>query len=424
MYKYFLLKDQNFLVRYKLNQRNPEKGRATGGSNNSKGAIFSYESLEEYQTFRGIISIEADTNEEINDKFEKINNYLKNGFYLGKSKRASYGGKVSLEWKEPRDREFDGFGNSFFQLLSFNEDLEEGKEINILLTSPYVGRDKCTGVISPKCIFEDIRQAFDNKVSLDNSKICGSIQTIGSYNKTWKSEMPQLTVLNAGTVFNIKITSRIEAETLKSIEAKGIGIRKNEGLGSFVMMKSFNNEFRIPKEIVTYKQPEIDCPDIARKIENDIVLRELKKAISKKVSKDIEVSERIPPNHLLNRFRYIIRNNYNDNKKALRQVYEMLSDSEKGFKQPALLYLKKCHIGKESLFEKLVKMLSDINDVELLNSYEFDELSNYFFLPPKNENENSWNLFKKNNIIEAKRYYLETLIHLMFLNNRISVSED
>ena len=59
-----------------------------------------------------------------------------------------------------------------------------------------------------------------------------SIREVYGYNRIWKGAVPSAVMYEAGSVFYIKAVGMLQKEKLRSLEKKGIGIRRNEGFGT------------------------------------------------------------------------------------------------------------------------------------------------------------------------------------------------
>lgn len=66
-----------------------------------------------------------------------------------------------------------------------------------------------------------------------------SIREVNGYNRIWKGNVPSAVMYEAGSVFYIKASGKVEEEKLYKLQKKGIGIRRNEGFGQIAVMDSY-----------------------------------------------------------------------------------------------------------------------------------------------------------------------------------------
>ena len=397
------------------NQIDPNKGRAWNDGHETIGAIFSYESLVEKQVFRGIIKITQETEEAINEIINDIKelfSQLNNIISIGKSKNTGYGGNIVIDFVSENGckREFNKYGG---KIRIVNATIKNNDNFYLLLTSPYIGRDRITGSIDSYNIINDINELFNGKIDINNIKICSSSRTIGGFNKKWQSEIPQTDSLEAGTVIALKAITDINENEWLEIEQNGLGIRKNEGFGSFILLDSIN--LGLEKLETKYaNRPNALITNLVRDIENRIVLKELEKEIYSKVAYDIRniKTESIPPNHLLGRFRNLINSNLTDDK-IINNLKIWLGDDDRSLKSQAKKHLYKCKINGKSLFVFL-KDLVDNGEVFINNSNI--NLENYFFL--EEDSRKSFDNFTMKNKNKIILKYLKTLIQMLSLKNR------
>lgn len=404
------------------NQIDSNKGRAwTNEKEESLGAIFSYESIKEGQSFRGVIKITGQTDDEISNKRKKIFELLpnKNRIFLGKSKIAGYGGNAELEWldQEGKTREISKY-RGLYEIK--NGSVQENEIFYLYLTSPYIGRDSKTGCVDPYAIFDDIRNLFgENNIEIceNNARICSSTKQIGGFNKKWQCEFPQVASLDAGSIISLKAKKLISKDDILEKEQKGLGIRKNEGFGSFLLLEKNNKiDFSLLKfeNEVEERPNDIVENETLSKMEESIVLKQLEKIIVTKVTEDLRSGnvKNIPPNYLLGRFRNLINNNSIDN--TIKNLKIWLGDGEHCLKSQAKNHLRKCKIKNQTLLDLLKSISNDTFRDDFYASFKI--LKNYFFI--KEDCDKAFEEFKQNNKDKIKIDYLNTLIKMMALKNR------
>ncbi|MEI6043463.1 MAG: hypothetical protein WCS37_03620, partial [Chloroflexota bacterium] len=203
-------------------------GRALKGANN--GAVFVYEAFEPGQRFEGrILGPKAELEKFYQQlKWEDEPPMLR----LGRSRATQYGGSVRLELLglEKFKREIAG---------SESITTDEGHLV-LTLTSHLLLREQQTGyVASPffKEQFPTERLAKLLKLSsgeLELEKYYVRHLTLGNYSSVWRLPRLQWSALEAGSTFIFKVPTSQHLNLVRA-ERSGLGLRKGEGFGRFVL---------------------------------------------------------------------------------------------------------------------------------------------------------------------------------------------
>ena len=197
-----------------------------------KNILFRYESISKGQEFRGIIKVEDDT------YVDEIKGILEDTIvYIGGSKGSGYG-RCRIKNMEVVEN------NPEYYIFEDKDDFEE--YIYLLAMSDIIYRNELgeyKTLIEPKYLCE--------KLKLENVEyIDSNIETkrITSFNNKWNCHTPQIVGIKAGSVFKYKIHGDIDEDILRNFMDKGIGERKVDGFGRFIILDSFNDSYLNEKQ--------------------------------------------------------------------------------------------------------------------------------------------------------------------------------
>ena len=189
--------------------------------------LFSYEAIKKGQVFKGIIKVEK--NEYENEIIELLENQI---LYVGGSKGSGYGKcrvtKVEVMEENP---EYKQFVNCY--------DFDD--EIYLVALSDIIYRND----IGQYSTYID-EEFIKNNLELDNVEFTGSsIETVDvtAFNNKWNCCMPQIRAIKAGSVFKYKISGEVKLELLKKFMDKGIGERRQDGFGRFVILSKLEETY-------------------------------------------------------------------------------------------------------------------------------------------------------------------------------------
>ena len=204
--------------------------------NKDKNNIYRYEAIKQGQTFIGIITFDG-TEEQLNQCVELLEDNI---FYLGGSKGTGYG-KCKLTDVEVYDNnvEIVAMDDNFYE-----EDSSE--TFYILALSDIISRNQwgqVIGSIDANYLKEQLRL---EEVELIGGSV--ATQLISGYNNTWKTRIPQITGIKAGSVLKYKFKGKVDNALVKELMDRGIGDRREEGYGRFILMNNIGAAKLLPFE--------------------------------------------------------------------------------------------------------------------------------------------------------------------------------
>lgn len=343
-------------------QRDRQKGKAW----KKVGAIFTFESLDEDQTFEGSIQLRGKSKEALAELETRLRGLLREKTLLfGRSRRAAYGGMAKLTLGAATcDREVSGSGCD--GLMPLYGDIPENRLFRVLLTSQCIVRNPNTGQVDPAALEPLLLELFNKNVVLDRKRL--SFELVGGFNRKWGLELPQVLAVAAGSVLVFSAKQAIAHQDLLKLENEGIGERKSEGFGRFLLLDK-------PMPIINLKQfsaesdaPPLsgDRPDLVKVIESRI----LKTALDKRIEENAmlvagncaALSKNLPTNSLIGRLRNPLRGT--DSVRAIDTLKARLRDSESGgLKRPAMEQLEKCEVERGVSLYSWLLLAMNTNEV-------------------------------------------------------------
>lgn len=201
---------------------------------NEESKMFRYEAIDEGQSFTGIIQCEDAA------RASQLQQLITGKvFYLGGSRGSGYGRcrVVTAEcsnWKAIHE-----------ELLGEQSVEHETENVlrvyalsNLILTDEW-GRP--TGRIAEDIIEE---QLHITDVKLQKSYV--STFLTSGFNHTWKARQTQQSAVMAGSVYVYTYRGQLDTADVMAWEEKGVGGRKQEGFGRFLLNPCLNQELRTP----------------------------------------------------------------------------------------------------------------------------------------------------------------------------------
>lgn len=247
----------------------------------SKNKLFRYESIKKEQLFQGIIKVE---DEEILPEIEKL---FKNEIvYLGGSKGSGYGKcqirNINIVDKNPEYKSFKirgDFGQDLYLLalsdIIFKNDVGEYKT--------YIDDETICKALNLKSV-DFVDSAIDTKV-------------VTNFNNKWNCSNPAIKSIGAGSVFKYRISGEINKTELERFLDEGIGERKLDGFGRFVLLEDISDATVYQKEDCKVKESKREIINVPNKnieyVKNiiDIIYeKRLEDSISKRV---IEIDDNL-----------------------------------------------------------------------------------------------------------------------------------
>lgn len=331
-----------------------QRDRVKGRPGKDSGAIFAYEYLEADQVFRGAIQIaQAEA-----ARAARIKELLEQPIFIGRSRRAGYGGEAVIEFIGDGSRqEYDNISDR----LSNNVQAEE--RFRVMLTSAYIGRHPATGQIDPAAMELELDSLLNGAINVERRRSDFSI--IGGFNQKWRLELPQVLSVAPGSVLVLKAEQEIPIAILQEIEQAGLGERRSEGFGRLVFLKHSESREIFP---LRDPEPEVETAKSAGEaavtkedrtqllfIEMRIVRAAACAELDRIARLDIAAAaEKTPTAALLGRLRTLFRSVTDEKtaRRALSIVAVWCSDDESNpniLKRPAREKLDRCKIFTSNL---------------------------------------------------------------------------
>ena len=215
------------------------------GEKNDENKIFRYEVIKANQKFRGYIKVEDKFEEYIDD----IKNLLNNTFYIGGSKGSGYGlckiDNIKVLNENPEYKYFE-------KVMDLDEEyFEDEEKIYIYALSDIIYRNKLGQY---KTIFDEDFVAKNigvDKVEV-NKECYVDTEYCTSFNNKWGYRQPIISAIKAGSIISYDIKEgEIDLDNVKEFIDSGIGERKNDGYGRFIILNSLSGEI-----VTKYKKKE------------------------------------------------------------------------------------------------------------------------------------------------------------------------
>lgn len=199
-------------------------------SRDKNNKIFRYEAIKEGNEFKGIIKCRV-------EYLDKVKDVLERGiFYLGGSKGSGYG-KCTVSNITLKDENPEVTYLKEEKLL--NEELfNKESSIYLFLTSDLILRNSLGVFLSyPE------EEYLKEKLGLENviyEEAFIDIDTFTSFNNKWKYRLPIIDGVKSGSLIKYRIKGRINIDKLINFIDEGIGERKQEGFGRFIILPNMN----------------------------------------------------------------------------------------------------------------------------------------------------------------------------------------
>lgn len=226
------------------NFRNRKKGKGT----KSEGEIFRYEAIDSEQNFKAIILC---YNTDLLGTLQTLLPESSN-IWFGGSQSAGYG-KTKIEKVEP-------LADNWCEVeIPANQRVNNDRLI-ITLLSDTILRDDCGQTVADANLIQSAIQQTIGKIlpSPESVIIYASSTLIGGFNRKWGLPLPQVPALLAGSVIVFEGIT-LNTDQIEQLEYYGIGERRNEGFGRFVVnwQEEENLQARSPNK-KTQEQPILE----------------------------------------------------------------------------------------------------------------------------------------------------------------------
>ncbi|HHV26929.1 MAG TPA: hypothetical protein GXX63_07010 [Tissierellia bacterium] len=191
----------------------------------NKNKLFRYDAIKSGQVFKGIIKVEDEEYiEEIKDLLdEKV-------VYIGGSKGSGYGKSLIYGMEVVGENP---------EIRQFKTNYDFDKHIYLIAMSDIIYR---TELGEYKTFIDE--EFIEKSLELESVEyIDSSIQTnnVTSFNNKWNCYLPQITAIKAGSIFKYRITGELNKKLVKDFIDEGIGERKIDGFGRFMIIDSLDD---------------------------------------------------------------------------------------------------------------------------------------------------------------------------------------
>lgn len=246
-----------------------------------KNKLFRYEAIKKGQVFQAIIKIEDKKD------LKEVEELFKDEIvYLGGSKGSGYGKcrirNMKVVDENPEYRYFENKGGF-------------DKHIYLLALSDIIFRNE---VGEYKTFIDE--ETLAKALNLKNVKYIDSsidVKVITNFNNKWNCSTPAINAIKAGSVFKYSIEGKVDEEKLEKFLDQGIGERKQDGFGRFVILNNISDSIVYKneglevlgknKKAISVKNE--DREDV-KKIIDIIYEKRLRDSISQRV---IEIDEKL-----------------------------------------------------------------------------------------------------------------------------------
>ena len=286
-------------------QRVRELGRATA----ERGAMFYYEAIAAGQELEGLLAIRGNSREERLSRQRAVGGAMGETLWLGRSRRAEYGGSARITWRPARPRETQGCEGLV------NADLEAGKIFRMLLSSDYLGRDARSGQMDPTWLLEEIVARLGGERRARVVQRLWDFRPVGAFNRKWGLELPQVLALRAGSVLVLEALAPVSMSELAAVEQSGLGERRGEGFGRVLFLAEGRSPISIQGAAGAdrpQKPPDVRPGPTVRSMERRLLERGLEGQVLRRADHAVQGAlrkhpEKIPPSSLLGRLRTPLR---------------------------------------------------------------------------------------------------------------------
>lgn len=196
-----------------------------------KKNVFRNQYLKAGQKFEGYIVIHDEVDETVAEHIQKV--FEQGILYIGNKKGSGYGACRCTDVEM-----CDGVP---YQEIRTQKAAKDFYLVLLSNTSMLNQYGQNAGLYLPE--LERILEC--EKLELD--RCASSIVEVHGFNRVWKGAIPSAVMYAAGSVFHIKASEVISEEKFRALEAKGIGIRKNEGFGQIAIFGEYGQiEYKMP----------------------------------------------------------------------------------------------------------------------------------------------------------------------------------
>ncbi len=198
-----------------------QRARMAGRATERDGAVYRYDALEAWQWFEGFILCTDLTDAGI------LKDLLNGRFQLGTARSAGYGGAEIVEVAVENGLDWREIGGN----------LKASNRLCVTLLSDVLVRD---GHGQPSAEPEAFAATLSRKLNIPLNPVQAFVASrpVSGFNRTWNLPFPQQPALVMGSVLVYTWPQGLDTEKrdkLQELEREGIGERRTEGFGRFVV---------------------------------------------------------------------------------------------------------------------------------------------------------------------------------------------
>jgi len=313
-----------------------QRDRSVGRATKEVGAIFQFQSLDAGQSFRALVAISADDEQKVEALRTHIAAALEGGLFLGRSRRAGYGGTARVSWEPPEEREASGG-------CTLASDVPAGTTFRALAVSDFLGRN-VAGQCDPA--------SFESALALPLAGLAEVVdrffefRRVGGFNRTWGLELPQALALRAGSLVLLNAVQAVPLSAFLNIEHAGVGERRAEGFGRVLFLDSPTPRVKLQETTTTHAQrPLGGAPELIVEMQQRLLADAMERALAESAATLArDAGERLPSPSLLSKLRLPLRHHAN-HADALRELARWLdADARERLKNTARRQLEDCRV--------------------------------------------------------------------------------
>lgn len=337
----------------------------------SKNKLFRYEAINPNNKFRAMIKCEDES------YVEEAKEILQRGlYYIGGSKGSGYGKckiyNISIKDDNPEMVYFINQGDLQ------NDSFEESDTLYIYATSDIIFRDKL-GIYKSYIDEDYIKRKLNlEEVTFKESFI--DTEYFTGFNNKWGYKLPVVTGIKLGSILGYKFKGELNFEKIKAFVEEGIGERKQEGFGRFIILsdieeqlyfsklKGINEKEKSIKEILIQDQEK---KDQLNTILNRIYLDKLDNMV---ITEVLKLNEKIRGELNLNQFGKLLNlmdilqgMKCDGGVKRLEEYFAHIED--KKINRDLAIVLKNVTIENKPIKDYLLDQLKDTNSKNFEDKY-------------------------------------------------------
>lgn len=250
--------------------RGGDSERITGSSKD--GNVFNYEYLAAGQLFKGAYVAADDVAELLAQVLKELD---VNKLYLGRAKSAQYGKCLYAELKAQEEKAS-----------------ALGERLYLLAQTPYIAFGSWQRVEAAAGeLLSELEQRLGVQLEKENLKIYAAVESIDGYVGVWQAKKQAERALSAGSLIELKAKSSVDAKSLQSALAQGLGKNVEDGYGQFVIWQPLIQP-AFTEELPSGKQKNIVLSTQVKQTAQKIIRERLLQAVREQAANDAQ-SERL-----------------------------------------------------------------------------------------------------------------------------------